>query len=98
MLPGVDCAPILFDRIGSNAKETMSAPLPFRTSRRESLVVIGASYARDARITARRMRVCVPQRQRVPERACCACCGVGLGVRDRKAAAVMIMPDVQYPH
>ena len=49
-------------------------------------------------MTARRMRVCAPQRQRLPPSACFACSSVGRGARARSALVVMIMPLVQYPH
>ena len=51
--------------------------------------------APDARITARRMRVCAPQRQRFRASASFAWSRVGLGVCASSALAAMIMPFVQ---
>ena len=48
-----------------------------------------------ARCTARTIRLCVPQRQRLAARALRICASVGFGLRSRNALAVMIMPLVQ---
>ncbi len=48
-----------------------------------------------ARAMARRMRRCVPQRQRLRASAVRACASVGCGFCWRSAAPVMIMPEMQ---
>src|ERR1700733_8749623 len=51
-----------------------------------------------ARFTARRIRRCVPHRQRLLASASRICSSLGFLVLARKAAASMIMPLMQYPN
>src|SRR5665811_54035 len=51
-----------------------------------------------ARFTARRMRVWVPQRQRLPASALRISSSPGLGLSVSRAWALIIMPEMQYPH
>src|SRR5262249_2670051 len=48
-----------------------------------------------ARCTARTMRLCVPQRQKLADNAFLICASVGFGFLSSKALAVTIMPLVQ---
>src|SRR5581483_6463710 len=48
-----------------------------------------------ARLTARRMRMCVPQRQRLPSMALRMSVSLGFGFLASKAAAVMTIPLMQ---
>src|SRR5439155_7749424 len=53
--------------------------------------LLSDAWAEAARTTARRIRVCVPQRQRLPASARLACSAVAFGVRASSAAVAMIM-------
>src|SRR5919106_4433641 len=69
---------------GKRLKLTTSAPVPLRNCLRETDSVFMAyllSYTGcpDARLTARRMRRWVPQRQRLPAKASLIWLSVGLG-------------------
>ena len=51
-----------------------------------------------ARFTARRMRMCAPQRQISPESADRISPSLGCGFVAKSAVVVMIQPLMQYPH
>src|SRR5713226_8820364 len=67
---------------------------------RDALELAGAhgdiSFA--ARWIARTIRLCVPQRQRLPASACRISGSVGCGVSSSSALADISMPEMQYPH
>ena len=69
-------------------------------SRRETLDIVlhACSCEPEARITARMIRVWVPQRQMAPSSPCFTSSTVGFGVLSSRALARMIIPLVQYPH
>src|SRR6185295_4448287 len=54
---------------------------------------VASSFA--ARSTARTMRLCAPQRQRLRSSASRTCASVGLGLRRKSAAAATMMPEMQ---
>src|SRR5262245_63217299 len=84
---------------GNKLKLTIREPLVLRNCRRESfrafMVITPYTNCPDARLTARRILTCVPQRHRLPANASLICVSVGLGFLSSKALVVMIMPLMQ---
>src|SRR5438128_6447132 len=96
---GDDCAN-RFDAGGNRLKLTISAPLPLRNCLRETDSVfipylLPYTSCPAARFTARRIRICVPQRHRLPARASLIWLSVGLGFLSSRALELMIMPLIQ---
>ena len=83
-------------------KPTTRAPPDLRRLRREKVLVgIMSAFAHcafAARMTALRIRVCVPQRQRWMARLLFTCSSVGFGLFLSSSVAAITMPVVQYPH
>src|SRR5882672_10778100 len=84
---------------GRRLKLTMSAPVPLRNCLRVMsmafIVILPQAACPDARLTARRIRICVPQRHRLPAKAVLIWLSVGLGVLSSRALVDMIMPLIQ---
>ena len=94
----IDCAKSGED--GNRLKLTISAPLPLRNCLRETDSVfipylLPYTSCPAARLTARRIRICVPQRHRLPARASLIWLSVGLGFLSSRALELMIMPLIQ---